>query len=73
MTVWRDVDNKHKAEIAMGNLAHVSSAESSKFVISHQSKWLARWKWLNMGVDVFFFLDVPFRIAFHSLYCFGGW
>jgi hypothetical protein len=79
LTAWRDVDERLKASTAEGealgsNATTVTDAPAApRFVINPSSRWHRRWRYISNAVAIFFFLEVPFRIAFHSLYCFGRW
>jgi hypothetical protein len=79
LTAWRDVDERLKASTAEGealgsNATTVADAPAApRFVINPSSRWHRRWRYISNAVAIFFFLEVPFRIAFHSLYCFGRW
>mmetsp|Transcript_5758 Transcript_5758/g.16161 ORF Transcript_5758/g.16161 Transcript_5758/m.16161 type:complete len:1854 (-) Transcript_5758:3600-9161(-) len=51
----------------------ISWREGLRFVIHPNAKWLSIWAAMNRSIAIFFSLDVPFRIAFHSFKCFGRW
>lgn len=44
-----------------------------QLVFHPQSSFLNTWSAMNRILAVYFFLDVPFRMAFHSFRCFGSW
>lgn len=46
---------------------------TSRLVLHPHATGVMRWRQIMWAVAVYFFIDVPFRIAFHSVYCFGDW